>query len=195
MDIDDDGPRSEDDEDDDDEEFADLDALVERKRAKAKRAASKKASSSKASSSNAPSVPKQKNRAIVIDSDDDEEESGGGGKDETMSSTKAGKQKAKELPGWMASQEPSTKLIWLYEEIARVAIEYVIFFLSFSLHSAARALTSFFLRGRAPTDKFIVISQFTTALDLVEDYLLSKGVGVTRYQVSGFHSARGFWVR
>jgi SNF2 family DNA or RNA helicase len=38
------------------------------------------------------------------------------------------------------------------------------------------------LDQEAPDDKVIVISQFTTALDLVEDYLRNNDVKTCRYQ-------------
>ncbi|KAK4694961.1 hypothetical protein P7C70_g8647, partial [Phenoliferia sp. Uapishka_3] len=144
MDLDDDEARSEEEEGNtDDDEFLDLDEVVARKE--------KKKAKAKASASGSKVAPKQNNRAIVIDSDDEEEE-------KDTEASKSGKQKApKELPDWMASQEPSTKMVWLYNEISRVAAE-------------------------APDEKFLVISQFTSALDLVEDYLQSKGIKVTRYQ-------------
>lgn len=57
---------------------------------------------------NKPVKMKQKNRAVIEDSDDEEDK-----KEEEkkvgMSLKKLGKQK--ELPGWMAQQEPSTKYV------------------------------------------------------------------------------------
>jgi SNF2 family DNA or RNA helicase len=35
---------------------------------------------------------------------------------------------------------------------------------------------------RAPDDKFIIISSFTSALDLVDDFLRSQNIPATRYQ-------------
>ena len=136
MDIDEDEPRSED-EDSDNDNFEDFDKVVERKVStcsvarftlssdpldRAQKNKGKKASSSKTG------APKQNNRAIVIDSDDEDEPEAAA--PEEMSETKAGKQKAKELPGWMAKQEPSTKLLWLYEEIYRLSKECVLGFVS-----------------------------------------------------------------
>lgn len=103
----------------------------------------------------APVKTKKKNRAVIEDSDEEEEKKP---EKEKMSEKKAGKQKAaKELPGWMAQQEPSTKMRWLLEEIRRIEIE-------------------------APDDKFIIISSFTSALDLVDDFLRSHNIPATRYQ-------------
>ncbi|KAL8286684.1 hypothetical protein RQP46_004212 [Phenoliferia psychrophenolica] len=151
MNVDSDEERSADEaSDSDDDEMLDFDEMLAKKNAK-KLAKSK--GKGKASSTSLAKAPKQNNRAVIIDSDDEEDQL----EPEEISSTKAGKQKEKELPGWMASQEPSTKLIWLEQEISR-------------------------LRDEHPDEKTLVISQFTTALDLVADYLSSKGHKVTRYQ-------------
>ncbi|KAI5477304.1 hypothetical protein MNV49_006525 [Pseudohyphozyma bogoriensis] len=102
--------------------------------------------------------PKQKNRARVIDSDDeDEAKEEADKKDQEKAEKKKAKMKELELPDWMASQEPSTKMRWLLEEIQR-------------------------LESEAPDDKILVISSFVSALDIVEDYLQSNGIRVTRYQ-------------
>ena len=71
---------------------------------------------------------KQYNRAIVQDSDDESEEKQQREADQTMSSKKAGKQKAdgkkdKKAILWSDGQEPSTKMLWAIEEIKRVRRE------------------------------------------------------------------------
>ncbi|KAM0748722.1 hypothetical protein T439DRAFT_71167 [Meredithblackwellia eburnea MCA 4105] len=67
------------------------------------------------------------------------------------------KSKVKELPPWLTAQEPSTKFIWLGKEILRA-------------------------RQENSDDKFLVLSQFTSALDMVEEYLKKLNIIVTRYQ-------------
>ncbi|KAK4057554.1 hypothetical protein OIO90_001199 [Microbotryomycetes sp. JL221] len=107
----------------------------------------------------------QPNRAIIQDSDDDEElptlkqlsDRSKSKRDASTNDKKAGKQKAKELPGWMAEQEPSTKMKWALDEVLRAQVD-------------------------SPDDKFIIISTFTTALDMMEDLFDAHGVKVLRYQ-------------
>ncbi|GJN91484.1 hypothetical protein Rhopal_004507-T1 [Rhodotorula paludigena] len=102
--------------------------------------------------------PKQPNRAIVQDSDDEQSEA----EEEPAPSRKEkGKGKKKEKTAleldWMAKQEPSTKMIWALTEIERSFKE-------------------------TPDDKIIVISSFTSALELFDRYLATKGIRTTRYQ-------------
>lgn len=61
-------------------------------------------------------IVKQKNKAVILDSDDEEEM-----ESEPVASSKRGKGKKeeKELPPWMTDQLPSTKMLWLSDEIKR----------------------------------------------------------------------------
>jgi hypothetical protein len=70
---------------------------------------------------NKPVKTKQKNRAVVEDSDEEEDKKED--KKEIMSSKKQGKQK--ELPGWMAQQEPSTKYVSPYSVLQSALINVV----------------------------------------------------------------------
>ncbi|KAK4055289.1 hypothetical protein OIV83_000572 [Microbotryomycetes sp. JL201] len=104
----------------------------------------------------------QFNRAIIQDSDDEDEgiptlgEITNKGAKAAKKADK-GKEKAKDLPGWMAHQEPSTKMKWALEEVLRVQKE-------------------------NPDDKIIIISSFTTALDMVDDMFQANGIATVRYQ-------------
>lgn len=81
---------------------------------------------------------KQKNTRIILDSDDEEEEAENKAKlqgtfVEELSEKKVGKQKEKKpkkakkedegAESWATVQEPSTKMIWLADEIDRCAVE------------------------------------------------------------------------
>ncbi|ORY40897.1 SNF2 family N-terminal domain-domain-containing protein [Leucosporidium creatinivorum] len=99
---------------------------------------------------------KQPNRRIIQDSDDESE-----AEEEKPSKQDKGKGKEKagpvELPSWMEKQEPSTKMKWALAEVQRLDAEF-------------------------PDDKIIIISSFTTALDLMADMLYEADFKVTRYQ-------------
>lgn len=100
---------------------------------------------------------KQPNRHIIQDSDDELEAE----EKEKPSKKDKGKGREKvapvELPDWMAKQEPSTKMKWALAEVQRLYAEF-------------------------PDDKIIIISSFTTALDLMADMLYEADIKVTRYQ-------------
>jgi SNF2 family DNA or RNA helicase len=100
---------------------------------------------------------KQPNRRIIQDSDGESEAE----EEEKPSKKDKGKGKEKaapvELPDWMAKQEPSTKMKWALAEVQRLDAEF-------------------------PDDKIIIISSFTTALDLMADMLYEADFKVTRYQ-------------
>lgn len=99
---------------------------------------------------------KQPNRRIIQDSDDESE-----AEEEKPSKKDKGKGKEKvgpvELPSYMEKQEPSTKMKWALAEVQRLDAEF-------------------------PDDKIIIISSFTTALDLMADMLFEADFKVTRYQ-------------
>ncbi|KAM0793370.1 hypothetical protein ACM66B_000825 [Microbotryomycetes sp. NB124-2] len=107
----------------------------------------------------------QFNRAIIQDSGDEDEEMPTLGEitNKSASALKRvgkgkGKEKSKnELPGWMAHQEPSTKMKWALDEVIRVHED-------------------------CPDDKFIIISSFTTALDMVDDMFAAHDIKTVRYQ-------------
>ncbi|GAA5866871.1 hypothetical protein JCM3774_004583 [Rhodotorula dairenensis] len=118
-------------------------------------------------------APRMPNRAVVQDSEDDNEHS----EAEEESAPRRAKDKVKERTQtkgkekmddkakgkavittftW-AEQEPSTKLLWAYNELERMFRE-------------------------NPDDKVIIISSFTSALDMMYEFLLSKGIKSCRYQ-------------
>lgn len=69
---------------------------------------------------------KQPNRRIIQDSDDESEAEEAAAPTSKKSKGKGkGKQESKDLPEWMRSQEPSTKMLWALEEIKRLDSEYV----------------------------------------------------------------------
>ncbi|GAA5965007.1 hypothetical protein JCM8115_005679 [Rhodotorula mucilaginosa] len=109
-------------------------------------------------------VPRMQNRA-VIQSDEDEseaEEEPAPRRVKKNKSSDKGKEKAddkgkvKTTFTW-GDQGPSTKILWAYNELDRMFAE-------------------------NPTDKVIIISSFTSALDLMNEFLLRKGVKSCRYQ-------------
>ncbi|GAA5878832.1 hypothetical protein JCM1840_000729 [Sporobolomyces johnsonii] len=109
-------------------------------------------------------TPKQLNRAVIQDSD--EEDGGAQSEAEEAPAPRKkdkGKGKAKEDNrtmadvGWMKEQEPSTKMIWTLTELERIFKEH-------------------------PDDKVLIISSFTTALEMFADLLDSKGIRNCRYQ-------------
>ncbi|GAA5992067.1 hypothetical protein JCM10908_000725 [Rhodotorula pacifica] len=116
-------------------------------------------------------APRMSNRAVVNDSEDEqseaEEESAPPRKKDKERESIKGKGKAKaddkgkgkeaaKTFTW-GDQEPSTKILWAYNELDRMFAE-------------------------NPTDKVIIISSFTSALDLMNEFLLRKGVKSCRYQ-------------
>ncbi|GAA6046597.1 hypothetical protein JCM3770_006230 [Rhodotorula araucariae] len=106
-------------------------------------------------------APKQPNRAVVQDSDEDEPAQESEAEEEPAPKTVKGKGKKKVKSVremlWMQEQEPSTKMAWVMNEIERMFRE-------------------------DPDDKIIVISSFVTALEMMDNYLKSKGVRTLRYQ-------------
>jgi hypothetical protein len=67
---------------------------------------------------------KQANRRVIQDPDDEQSEAEEVSEEKaSMSAKKAGKLKVKELPGWMAKQEPSTKMRWALDEVGRLFAE------------------------------------------------------------------------
>lgn len=82
----------------------------------------------------APKAAKQHNQRIILDSDDDEKDDVKPGVLK-ISKKKAGKQKKVESDDeddWSKRQEPSTKMIWLLDEIKRVNEESVAFILAYT---------------------------------------------------------------
>ncbi|BGP44657.1 hypothetical protein JCM10450v2_000471 [Rhodotorula kratochvilovae] len=106
-------------------------------------------------------APKQPNRAVIQDSDEDEPAQQSEAEEELAPKADKGKGKKKvksvrELL-WMKEQEPSTKMVWVMNELERMFRD-------------------------NPDDKIIVISSFVTALDMMDNYLKNKDVRTLRYQ-------------
>ncbi|GAA6004431.1 hypothetical protein JCM10207_000724 [Rhodosporidiobolus poonsookiae] len=104
-------------------------------------------------------APSQPNRRVIQDSDDEHGEAEE--VPELREEKGKGKGKKKEKTalevGWMKEQEPSAKMKWALDKINEI-------------------------HTQAPDDKIIVISSFTTALDIFEDYLATNGHRSCRYQ-------------
>ncbi|GAA6038972.1 hypothetical protein JCM8097_000134 [Rhodosporidiobolus ruineniae] len=102
--------------------------------------------------------PVQQNRRVIQDSDDESEAEE---VPEPGSSTKKDKGKGKEKSAleldWMPSKEPSAKMLWAYNKLLEIWRDH-------------------------PDDKVIIISSFTSVLDLMEDYLKDNDIRTTRYQ-------------
>ncbi|GAA5857003.1 hypothetical protein JCM8547_007910, partial [Rhodosporidiobolus lusitaniae] len=110
---------------------------------------------------------KQPNRCVIQDSDDEHSEAEE--VPEPSSSDKKGKGKKKEKTASevkrLNDQEPSTKMLWAYEKLESIW-------------------------AADPEEKIIIISSFTTALDLMDTFLRSKKIRTCRYQGDMNRSAR-----
>ncbi|GAA5972276.1 hypothetical protein JCM11641_002387 [Rhodosporidiobolus odoratus] len=111
-------------------------------------------------------APIQPNRRVIQDSDDEHSEAEEV-PEPSSSSKKKGKAKEKsalELD-FMQNQEPSSKMTWVLEKIQA-------------------------FQATNPDEKVIIISSFTSALDLLETFLEGKGHRTTRYQGDMNRAAR-----
>ncbi|GAA5877102.1 hypothetical protein JCM16303_006167 [Sporobolomyces ruberrimus] len=113
-------------------------------------------------------APKQPNRAVIQDSDDEDDGLLASEAEEDFASESRkkdkgkgkviGKAEAKKIRQiWMKKQETSTKMLWCLAELER-------------------------LQAENPDDKVIIISSFTSMLDLLQDFLDSKDIKTCRYQ-------------
>ncbi|GAA6022649.1 hypothetical protein JCM8202_005034 [Rhodotorula sphaerocarpa] len=105
---------------------------------------------------------KMPNRAVVQSSDESEAEEESAPTRRTSTSKPPQQEKGKEkevAPAQLtwAEQEPSTKILWAFNELDRMFKE-------------------------NPTDKVIIISSFTSALELMDQFLQRKGIRTCRYQ-------------
>ncbi|GAA5826974.1 hypothetical protein JCM11251_002186 [Rhodosporidiobolus azoricus] len=107
----------------------------------------------------------QLNRRVVKDSDDEQSEAEEA--PEPSSSKRMGKKKEKTALDlhFMSDHEPSAKMLWLKDKLDTIFRE-------------------------NPDDKVIVISSFTSALDMVEQYLNKNDLRTCRYQGDMSRDAR-----
>ncbi|GAA5958411.1 hypothetical protein JCM3765_007868 [Sporobolomyces pararoseus] len=107
---------------------------------------------------------KQPNRAVIQDSDDEEDFKEASEAEESDSESRKkqakgkGKAEAKRIRQlYLQKQEPSTKMLWVLSELQTLAKE-------------------------NPDDKVIIISSFTSMLDMLQDYLEDNDIKTCRYQ-------------